>query len=67
MLLDRPSDEQLWANLPAADKMMEPRYRGIKNAEIPTATDAGGATVRVIAGTVAGVAELEKGTFIQER
>ncbi len=46
---------QLWANLPAADKMMKPRYRGIKSAEIPTATDAGGATVRVIAGTAGGV------------
>ena len=46
---------QLWANLPAADKMMKPRYRGITSAEIPTATDPGGATVRVIAGTAGGV------------
>jgi redox-sensitive bicupin YhaK (pirin superfamily) len=26
---------QLWANLPAANKMSEPRYRGIVRAEIP--------------------------------
>jgi quercetin 2,3-dioxygenase len=46
---------QLWANLPAASKMMKPRYRGITSAEIPTAADPGGATVRVIAGTAGGV------------
>jgi len=46
---------QLWANLPAADKMMEPRYRGVKAAEIPEAVDPGGALVKVIAGTAAGV------------
>jgi redox-sensitive bicupin YhaK (pirin superfamily) len=45
---------QLWANLPRADKMMAPRYRGITAAEIPTAT-VGGAAVKVIAGAVAGV------------
>jgi hypothetical protein len=45
---------QLWANLPAADKMMKPRYRGITAAEIPTVTVAG-ATIKVIAGEVAGV------------
>lgn len=43
---------QLWANLPAASKMTEPRYRAIRNPEIPTVTDAGGAIVRVIAGQV---------------
>jgi redox-sensitive bicupin YhaK (pirin superfamily) len=41
---------QLWANLPAANKMMEPRYRGITSAEIPEVTDAGGAKVKIIAG-----------------
>ncbi len=45
---------QLWANLPAASKMMEPRYRGVTSAEIPEVTTAGGATVKVIAGTVDG-------------
>jgi quercetin 2,3-dioxygenase len=47
---------QLWANLPAASKMSEPRYRGIGSGEIPVVTDAAsGATVRVVAGTVNGV------------
>src|SRR5512132_1854727 len=46
---------QLWANLPAADKMMEPRYRGVMAAEIPEATDPGGARIKIIAGTAAGV------------
>jgi quercetin 2,3-dioxygenase len=46
---------QLWANLPAANKMMRPRYRGITATEIPQITDAGGATVKIIAGTVDGV------------
>jgi quercetin 2,3-dioxygenase len=46
---------QLWANLPAANKMAEPRYRGIAASEIPQLTDAGGAIVKVIAGAVDGV------------
>jgi len=29
---------QLWANLPAASKMMEPRYREVKATDIPTIT-----------------------------
>jgi quercetin 2,3-dioxygenase len=46
---------QLWANLPAAGKMMEPRYRGVVSNEIPEVTDVGGATIKVIAGTAGGV------------
>jgi redox-sensitive bicupin YhaK (pirin superfamily) len=46
---------QLWANLPAAQKMMAPRYREIQAAEIPSVSDPGGATIKVIAGTVDGV------------
>ena len=46
---------QLWANLPAAKKMMAPRYRGITAAEIPEVTDAHGVRTKVIAGTVGGV------------
>jgi redox-sensitive bicupin YhaK (pirin superfamily) len=45
---------QLWANLPARDKMMDPRYRGVTAAEIPVVALPGGATVKVIAGTVDG-------------
>lgn len=46
---------QLWANLPKANKMTEPRYRGISAGEITQFTDDGGAIVKVIAGTVGGV------------
>jgi redox-sensitive bicupin YhaK (pirin superfamily) len=45
---------QLWANLPAAHKMRDPRYQGIASADIPVVT-ADGATVRVIAGSVGDV------------
>ena len=46
---------QLWSNLPKKDKMMEPRYQEVKQKEIPVATTADGASVRVVAGEVAGV------------
>jgi redox-sensitive bicupin YhaK (pirin superfamily) len=46
---------QLWCNLPAPNKMMDPRYRGLASPEIPTVDDAGGARIRVIAGTVGNV------------
>jgi len=45
---------QLWANLPAARKMIAPRYQGITADEIPV-VEADGATLRVICGTVTGV------------
>jgi redox-sensitive bicupin YhaK (pirin superfamily) len=40
---------QLWVNLPAADKMMAPRYRGITAGEVPIVRE-GGTEVRIIAG-----------------
>lgn len=43
---------QLWANLPAASKMMAPRYQEIKSTGIPVITQPGGATIRIIAGQV---------------
>lgn len=46
---------QLWANLPASRKMMDPRYRGITTAEIPEARLEGGAVARIICGEVEGV------------
>jgi hypothetical protein len=46
---------QLWSNLPARHKMMDPRYREVKGADIPVAKTPDGATVRVICGEVAGV------------
>jgi redox-sensitive bicupin YhaK (pirin superfamily) len=45
---------QLWSNLPARTKMMDPRYQEVKQSQIPVAKTAGGATVRVIAGEAAG-------------
>jgi quercetin 2,3-dioxygenase len=45
---------QLWANLPAKQRMMNPRYRGITTDEIPEVTLDNGVAVKVIAGTVAG-------------
>ena len=45
---------QLWANLPAAQKMMAPRYREVKSSQIPIVTSMSGATMRVICGEVEG-------------
>jgi redox-sensitive bicupin YhaK (pirin superfamily) len=46
---------QLWVNLPAADKMIAPRYQEIPAATLPVArTHDGLATVRVIAGEALG-------------
>jgi len=44
---------QLWVNLPAADKMMPPRYQEFRASEIPQVR-ADGSVVRVIAGSHAG-------------
>ncbi|MDR3639733.1 MAG: pirin family protein [Humidesulfovibrio sp.] len=46
---------QLWANLPARQKMIPPRYRSITAGRIPVAELPGGVRVKVIAGTVNGV------------
>ena len=46
---------QLWANLPARDKMMDPRYQEIRRAEIPVVTPADGVVVKVVCGSVDGV------------
>lgn len=45
---------QLWANLPASHKMMEPRYRDVKAHQIPEISLESGAIVKVICGTVSG-------------
>ncbi len=45
---------QVWVNLPAADKMIAPRYQEFLASEIPV-VEQEGATVRVLAGTHAGV------------
>lgn len=46
---------QLWVNLPKKQKMMAPRYQNISANEIREIHRDGGATIRVIAGTVDGV------------
>ena len=46
---------QLWANLPAAEKMMAPRYREILSRQIPLVSRADGVKIRIICGTVDGV------------
>jgi redox-sensitive bicupin YhaK (pirin superfamily) len=46
---------QLWANLPASHKMMDPRYRGITRKEVPEVKEGGGVRVKVIAGEEQGV------------
>ena len=45
---------QLWVNLPAAQKMMEPRYRDIKVADIPEITSGNGVVVKIVAGRYEG-------------
>jgi quercetin 2,3-dioxygenase len=46
---------QLWVNLPAKQKMIAPRYQNINANEISEIRRDGGATIRVIAGTVDGM------------
>ena len=46
---------QLWVNLPASDKMVEPRYQEFAPDRIPVATPAAGVQVKVIAGRVGDV------------
>ena len=41
---------QLWVNLPAKDKMTDPRYQDIAPERIPVVDAGGGVRVRVIAG-----------------
>ncbi len=43
---------QLWANLPASSKMMNPRYRDVTSSQIPEVSLDHGVTVRVICGKV---------------
>ena len=42
---------QLWVNLPAKDKMCEPRYQDIPADDVPVVKSENGATVKVLAGT----------------
>ena len=45
---------QLWANLPASHKMMDPRYRDVTKYQIPEVTLENGVTLKIICGEVNG-------------
>jgi len=45
---------QLWVNLPAKKKMIDPKYRGITKDQIPT-VEMGEVKVKVIAGEIGGI------------
>jgi redox-sensitive bicupin YhaK (pirin superfamily) len=45
---------QLWANLPASHKMMDPRYRDVTSRSIPEVFPSEGIKIRVISGEAAG-------------
>ena len=46
---------QLWVNLPAKDKLTDPRYQDIAAVRVPTAQLSEGASAKVLAGEIAGV------------
>ena len=46
---------QLWANLPASHKMMDPRYQDVTSNEIPEVTLDKGVRAKIISGVVKGV------------
>lgn len=46
---------QLWINLPAAKKMVQPRYIGLSREEIPVIDSGNGAIVQIVAGEVNGI------------
>jgi len=47
---------QLWVNLPAANKMMAPRYRDVRAKTIPLVKAGRGVEIRLISGNAGGVA-----------
>ncbi len=46
---------QLWANLPASHKMMDPRYRDVTSDQIPKLSLSSGVTIQIICGKAEGV------------
>lgn len=43
---------QLWANLPASHKMMDPRYRDVKSGQIPELSLENGVKIKIICGKI---------------
>lgn len=58
---------QLWANLPASEKMTAPRYQDVLSADIPEVTDDDGTRVRVICGTFWGATGPVEGIAAEPR
>ncbi len=56
---------QLWVNLAAKDKMMQPRYQDIAPDKIPGVQPAAGVTARVVAGELFGVTGPVSGIAIE--
>jgi len=46
---------QLWANLPASQKMMQPRYRDVKSSDIPEVHLDSGARAKIVSGELNGI------------
>ena len=46
---------QLWANLPASHKMMDPRYRNLTRDKIPQVSPSDQVSIKIICGSVGGV------------
>jgi redox-sensitive bicupin YhaK (pirin superfamily) len=46
---------QLWANLPASQKMMPPRYRDVKSSDIPEVHLDSGARAKIVSGELNGI------------
>lgn len=55
---------QLWLNLPAKDKMVPPKYRGIQKYMIPVVQD-GDAKVHIISGNLKGTGGAVEGDYIK--
>jgi quercetin 2,3-dioxygenase len=49
---DKMEGFQLWANLPKSHKMMPPRYRDIKNSQVPIVSLENGVKIKIICGKV---------------
>ena len=56
---------QLWANLPASQKMMAPRYRDVKKEDIPEVILENGTKVKILCGSIQGVAGPVKDIVIE--
>ncbi|MGD9075667.1 MAG: pirin family protein [Desulfobacteraceae bacterium] len=55
---------QLWANLPASHKMMDPRYRDVKQEQIPEIDLDDGVKVKIICGELNGIKGPVQGVVI---